>query len=288
MGLFRTLTRVSLIRLLLSFVILVVAYVGAQIGIGVALKATPKAYASLVEAALVLAACAALLAVYVLVVRLFERRGAKELAPGAGAPQALGGAVTGFLLFCAVYAILMAMGVAHWGGFIGFANVLPPLLAALLAAVGEELAVRGGFFRIVEDSLGSLVALVLSAALFGVLHAFNKGATLVSTAAIALEAGLLLAAAYMWTRNLWFAIGLHFGWNFTEGGVFGASVSGVLSKGGVVSAPLHGSDLFTGGAFGPESSVVAVGVGVVFAVVFLIAAARGGHWKPLRFRMMLD
>jgi membrane protease YdiL (CAAX protease family) len=288
MGFLRTLTRVALIRLILSFIILAGAYIGAQIAIAYAVKAAPAKYAPDVRIAAILAACGLLLAVYVLVVRLFERRRAEELAAGAGAPQAIGGAILGFVLFCAVYAILMAMGVAHWGGVLGVSAVAPPLLAALLAGVGEELAVRGGFFRILEDSMGSLVALVASAILFGLLHAMNKGATPISTAAIALEAGLLLAAAYMWTRNLWLPIGLHFGWNFTEGGVFGAAVSGGASKGGVVKATLSGDPLLTGGAFGPEASVVAVGVSLAVTVVMLVLAARAGRWKPLRFRMMLD
>ncbi len=85
---------------------------------------------------------------------------------------------------------------------------------------------RGVLFRIVEESLGSWIALALSAALFGALHAFNPGATLTSSIAIALEAGVLLAAVFMVTRRLWMVIGLHTAWNFTEGGVFGASVSG--------------------------------------------------------------
>jgi hypothetical protein len=105
----------------------------------------------------------------------------------------------------------------------------------------------------------------MSAALFGLLHAGAAGASIFSTVAIALEAGILLAAAFMITRRLWLPIGLHAAWNFTEGTVFGASVSGGDVR-GVLSSRFEGSDLLTGGAFGPEASLVAV-------IVCLIASA---------------
>ena len=70
----------------------------------------------------------------------------------------------------------------------------------------------------------------MSFTFFGLIHAANKGATLESTLAIALEAGILLAASYILTRSLWLPIGLHFGWNFTEGGIFGAAAGSTLGK----------------------------------------------------------
>src|SRR5581483_7760086 len=105
-----------------------------------------------------------------------------------------------------------------------------------------------------------------------------------SSAAIALEAGILLAAAYLLTRSLWLPIGLHFGWNFTEGGIFGAAVSGNGAK-GLINTSLSGPQLLSGGAFGPEASVAAVGVCLVAAVVMLVLAARRGEWRPLRLRI---
>jgi hypothetical protein len=92
---------------------------------------------------------------------------------------------------------------------------------------------------------------------------FNSGATTVSTVAIALEAGVLLGAAYAACGSLWLPIGLHFGWNFTEGGVFGVAVSGRKAGAGIVNMPLSGSALWTGGQFGPEASLVAVAVCLV-------------------------
>src|SRR3954471_14552398 len=131
------------------------------------------------------------------------------------------------------------------------------------------------FFRIVEESLGSVIALVASAALFGLLHAFNPGATLVSTVAIALEAGSILAAAYLLTRPLWMAIGLHAAWNFTEGGVFGASVSGSAPH-GLLHSRFTGAPLLSGGGFGPEASIVAIVVCLTAGIALCVAVIRRG------------
>jgi hypothetical protein len=131
----------------------------------------------------------------------------------------------------------------------------------------------------VEERLGSWIALAVSALIFGLLHAFNPGATAVSTAAIALEAGILLGAAYMYTRSLWFVIGLHFAWNFTEGGIFSTSVSGSRAE-GMIGVQFTGSDTLTGGSFGPEASLPAVLVCLAAGIAFIILARRSGRVVP--------
>ncbi len=188
--------------------------------------------------ALVLIAGACLM--YTASVRLIERRAVVELALRDG-PLAFGkGFLVGAALFSATILVLWAMGVYTVTGVHGADALAAPLIGALVAAFFEELVFRGVLFRIVEESLGSWLALGVSALAFGFLHAFNPGATWVSTLAIALEAGVLLAAVYMYSRRLWTCIGLHCAWNFAEGGVFGASVSGGKA-GGPTSSPAGSS-----------------------------------------------
>ena len=285
---FHAITRVALVRLILFFVILITAYIGVQLALPQIAMLVPKGNAQLIMPAAVIGLCLVLLGVYALLVRWIERRRARELAPVRGLPLVIGGAIFGFAILCAVYFVLWAMGIAHWQGMTGVAIAASAVFMAAISAVGEELIMRGGVFRILEDSFGTIVALTLSAALFGLLHAFNHGATTVSTVAIALEAGVLLGAAYAATRNLWFPIGLHFGWNFTEGGIFGAAVSGFNTGKGVVSMPLSGSDLLTGGTFGPEASVVSIAVGLLAALLLIVMTIRGRRWVRLSFHMMLD
>jgi membrane protease YdiL (CAAX protease family) len=68
-------------------------------------------------------------------------------------------------------------------------------------------------------------------------------------------AGMFLAFAYTRTRQLWLPIGLHIGWNFFEGTVFGFPVSG-LGLSGIIEHSVNGPVQFTGGAFGPEAGLV--------------------------------
>lgn len=230
-----------------------------------------------------------LAALYAVLVRVAEGRWPAELALRPGVKQFAAGTAIGFGLFTAVYAVLTAMGVATWQGFNGFGNAAPLLLLAIVGGVGEELLFRGVIFRLLEESFGSLVALTLSAILFGLMHAGNNGATVWSSMAVALEAGVMLAAAYMWTRNLWLPIGIHLAWNFTEGGIYGAAVSGESAP-GIFGVELSRSApaMITGGTFGPEASVVAVAVCSCVGLAFVVAAVRAGQWRARSFRMLLD
>ena len=272
------------VRFLVFSAVLIGAYVGAQFAVAWARSLIPGPDRGLVTAAGLTLSCVLLLLVYAALVRVFERRRPTELASRRGAGLVIAGAGGGFLLFALVLAALFALGLASWSGGGDAAHLAPMAVAAAFAAVGEELAIRGGVFRILEEGLGSLAALVLSASLFGLLHAGNKGATPISTAAIAVEAGLLLGAAYMASRNLWLPIGLHFGWNFTEGGVFGAAVSGGASH-GVWPVSIRGPELLSGGGFGPEASIVAMAVSLLATVSLIAVAVRRGEWRPLRLRL---
>lgn len=203
-------------------------------------------------------------------------------APERGRDWIVLGAAVGTALFAAVFGVLYALGVAHWRGLSAHADVFPQLAAALIAAVGEELTFRGGVFRVLADGFGTTVALIVSAGIFGLLHALNPGATVLSSVAIMLEAGVLLGAAYAYSGNLWLPIGIHLGWNFTEGGLFGVSVS------------LAGPPLLTGGPFGPEASLVAVAICLLAGLTFIVLALRrkrldrsaGPHGARLRSRRL--
>lgn len=101
--------------------------------------------------------------------------------------------------------------------------------------------------------------------------------------AIAIEAGLMLGAAYAATRTLWLPIGLHFGWNFALSGIFGVTVSGNEDMpAGLLHGVLSGPEAITGGGFGPEAGIFAILVCVIPAVVFLRTAKRQGRLHPRR------
>jgi hypothetical protein len=211
--------------------------------------------------------------VYVLYVLLVERRRVRELSPKGALLELLAGGFVGAGLFTLTIVSIWAAGgydVAGWNGVMAAA---PALSLALGSGLAEEILVRGVIFRITEEGLGTCLAIAISSALFGLAHAANPNASTVSVVAIALEAGVLLAAAFILTRRLWLAIGLHAAWNFVQGGVFGVAVSG-HTMGGLLNGRLSGPAILSGGEFGAEASVFAV-VYCLAAGVFLLVKAHG-------------
>ncbi|MGZ9223813.1 MAG: CPBP family intramembrane glutamic endopeptidase, partial [Anaerolineales bacterium] len=108
---------------------------------------------------------------------------------------------------------------------------------------------------------------IISSAVFSLLHLANPHTTWMSAAGI-FFAGVYLAYAYIRTRQLWLSIGLHIGWNFFEGVAFGFPVSG-LDIYALTQIKVHGPELWTGGAFGPEAGLIVlpallVGAGLIY------------------------
>jgi CAAX protease family protein len=274
-----------LLRLVVLFVVFLALYAGGQFGRAALVKYAHTFPRGEVLLAANLVFAALMIIAYRLLVRWMEGRSADELGLRHAVRLSLGGTVVGMILFVGVYAALWFSAAVKFEGWESPDVLLVPFSAAIAAAVGEEIILRGVVYRYIEDGFGTAVAIIASGALFGLLHAANPGATFTSSAAIALEAGVLLAAAYSLARSLWLPIGIHFGWNFTEGGVFGASVSGGASQQSLLKLHFPGPDFLTGGSFGPEASLPAVTVSLVAAIVILVLAAHRGQWRPLRFRL---
>jgi membrane protease YdiL (CAAX protease family) len=209
------------------------------------------------------------LATYIAASKWIERRAVSDLDATRLLPEVVSGLVAGFALFAIVMAVLWAAGVYHPAGRGAASGLAASLVAAAAAGVSEEVLFRGVLFRVSAKLLGTWGALLFTAALFGVGHAFNHGATASSSLAIAIEAGVLLAAAYAATQRLWVPIGLHIGWNFTESAIFSMSVSGGHARDGLIRGSLTGPRILTGGAFGPEASIVAVVICFAAALYFI-------------------
>jgi hypothetical protein len=126
----------------------------------------------------------------------------------------------------------------------------------LFAGVGfeEELLSRGYHLVNLREAIGIWPALLISSLIFSLLHLGNPGAGAGSILGI-LGAGALLGFARVWSANLWLAAGVHWGWNFFEGNVFGFRVSGLIVP-SLVGHTDAGPEWLTGGAFGPEAGAV--------------------------------
>ncbi len=161
-----------------------------------------------------------------------------------------------------IYVVMLSLG---WLTFEGFAwefdpintvitGVLTFLAIFLLVGWNEELLSRGYHLQTIASGLNLFWGVVISSAVFGLLHLGNPNATWVSAVGI-FFAGVYLAYGYIRTKQLWLPIGLHIGWNFFEGVVFGFPVSG-LDIYALTRITVHGPELWTGGAFGPEAGLI--------------------------------
>jgi membrane protease YdiL (CAAX protease family) len=110
----------------------------------------------------------------------------------------------------------------------------------------------------------------------GAAHLANPGATLWSGLAIAIEAGVMLGAAFLWRRSIWLVVGVHFAWNTAEQ-LLGIPVSGHAPDARLWNVRASGSQLLAGGSFGLEASVVPVVIGLLLAVSMFAAARRRGN-----------
>ncbi|WP_221031326.1 CPBP family intramembrane glutamic endopeptidase [Actomonas aquatica] len=201
-----------------------------------------------------LGSLAAAVAAYGLFVRWWERRTATELGVHP-APIAVG-AVAGSGLIALTIASLFALGVYQLDSWRGFSAVAPVAATILSAAVIEELVFRCLLFRAFERSLGTWTAMAVTSGAFGVLHLLNDGTTPFTVVSVTLL-GAFWCGVYALARNLWVAGLNHAFWNLT---IF---LSGVPLSGQEEwrhSAPLisHAAGPFwlTGGAFGPEDSIL--------------------------------
>jgi len=212
-------------------------------------------------------------AVYKLIIRRLGERKHDDLQT-ANLVRDLGlGVGSGFIIMAVVVGIAAALDVYNiigQGGFDDFVYIFTG--GGLIAGFMEELIFRGILFRWIEEFAGSWAALLLTSALFGFAHLGNPNATTFSSFCIAVEAGLLLGGAYMITRSLWLPIGLHFGWNVTQGFIFDVPVSGI-DVDGIVVAKLSGPELLSGGPFGLEASAIA-----------LVVAGGAGVWLVWKAR----
>lgn len=218
--------------------------------------------------------------VYKLTLTYLARRSTPEIARQRAGIETLLGVLTGTILIAGSALIVIALGgySFQWANSVDMSSVLISTIeTALVAAIIEELIFRGLMFQAIDKLGGKALALAVTSLIFGVAHLGNTGATLWSGFAIVLEAGVLLGAAFLWRRNLWFAMGLHFTWNTLEG-LLGIPISGHPAA-GLFTVEVNGAALLTGGDFGLEGSIVPVVLSLLISIPMLIMAARNQRVK---------
>jgi membrane protease YdiL (CAAX protease family) len=217
---------------------------------------------------------------YLLYVRRVEQRRAVELA-GPAATRELGkGLALGTGLLVLIVGVLAASGSYRVTGLGSLSVLISPFAEMVMVALLEEILFRGVLFRITERSLGSWAAFIISSVLFAAAHLPNENITVLAVGNT-FAAGLMFAAAYMATRRLWLAIGIHFAWNFLSVAVFSVPNSGNPAK-GLLNVQIAGPEWLTGGAYGVEASAVTLVVLLAATVWLLQAAIRRGQVTAFR------
>jgi uncharacterized protein len=201
------------------------------------------------------------------------------------------GLVLGALLMAFIFAVELAAGwITITGTLQGspqmsfWPAVISWLIVFICVGIYEEMLSRGYHLRNLAEGLNLgpirpkvalLLAYLISSSIFGVLHASNPNATLMSTVNL-IVAGLFLGWGYLLTGELAIPIALHITWNFFQGNVFGFPVSGMETPATFVAIQQGGPDLWTGGAFGPEAGLIGL---VAIALGFLLTWL----WVRLRY-----
>lgn len=184
-----------------------------------------------------------------------------------------------------IYVSMLGLG---WLIFEGFAWEFDPINVVITGVLtffvgfifvgwNEELLSRGYHLQTIASGTNLLWGVMISSAIFAVLHLANPSATWISTAGIFL-AGIFFAYAYLRTKQLWLPIGLHIGWNFAEGVIFGFPVSGLEDIYKLIRIQVTGPEIWTGGAFGPEAGLIVLPALLVGALlIYLYTAKRNAN-----------
>jgi len=141
-----------------------------------------------------------------------------------------------------------------------------------LGAMGEELMMRGYGFQILLANLGAWATIIPCGVVFALLHTANPNATRLGIANTA-GFGILFGYAFVRSRDLWLPAGLHFGWNITLP-LFGVNVSGLRMKMTGHEMVWTAGNLWSGGDYGPEASLLTSIVMVALAVYIWKAPIR--------------
>ena len=224
-----------------------------------------------------IAGSVALVAVYWAAVRFGERRTVPELDLRPAPFDVLLGLAIGGALLAAIVGVLWLFGwvVIEPRSVDGIALALRD---SIRSGVLEELVLRLVIFRLLWRAFGIWPALTGAALLFGVLHLGNPDSSWFAAACLIAGEGVGIGL-YLLTGRIWAPIGMHAGWNFTQGWIFGAVVSGTTEIGGgpLVLYPAKGvPDALSGGGFGPEASWAALFVSLLASAALLIGAWRRG------------
>ena len=171
------------------------------------------------------------------------------------------GIAVGFLIMASAYLFLYFTGEITFEGYnFNYEKILLSIVLFAGISLFEEIIFRGYLLKNLLESFNPLVALFISSILFSLIHGSNPNVTTIGLINIFL-AGFFLGVSYVFTKNLWFPVALHFSWNFFQS-MFGFRVSGLDSY-SIIEFSIKENNLLNGGEFGFESSILSIGILII-------------------------
>lgn len=213
------------------------------------------------------------LALYRLFARVVERRTPAELSLDRHTPRNVG---LGFLLgggaMLLITSVLALSGSYHVLGHEGVVRLLRALFAYLPQSFLEDFIFCLILYRLLREGVGRRAALIVAPLLFGAAHLGNPNESFLGITEI-FTGGILMYYVFERTGSFWSVWALHFSWNFTMNGVFGFANSGQAIP-GYLKATVTGPVWLTGGATGPEASVLAVSLDLLLLTLLVLCPDR--------------
>jgi uncharacterized protein len=215
----------------------------------------------------------------------YENRDISELSAKACGRNLLGGIILGVALQLLVFLVMYLQNDFKVVAVNRVFLALPTMALMFVEAITTEILIIGILFRIMEEALGSYISLALLSIIFIVMHIGAPDTSFIGAFCVALHGGFLLGAAYIFSRNLWFVIAIHFAWDFMQAGFFGASVSGYRLGNALLVTKIEGSPWVVGGYLGPGSSVQAGIFCLLAAIVLLIVSHNNQRIVGLKWNL---
>lgn len=199
-----------------------------------------------------------------------------------------GGLLIGLIAMLCIYLIELKFCFISFKAFNGINMNFPLFLVELaVGALGEEIMFRGIMLNgIVHMSKSKILAVIVTSILFGLAHAGNPNATLLSIVSNALG-GLMYSTAFILCDSIWLPFAIHFSWNFFQGPIFGFPVSG-MQFGGIVTQQILSNQFWLfGGKYGPEGGIIGIAFRILVIIMTVLYCKYIAKRKPAAIQQYL-
>jgi uncharacterized protein len=210
---------------------------------------------------------------YYFLFRFYDKRDITELSLKHLPQDMFGGFSFGFLTISLSIFVLYVLGNYQFLSITTSHYSIALFTKLIVAALIEDLFIRGLIVREMENWLGTHVALII-ASLVELWHLFNDNSSVFS-GIVDLIWGFTMAMFFIYSKRVWLPFFFHLGWNFAQP-FYGSNLSGLEDMGNIVQSKFHGSELLTGGAYGIECSIFTVFFLLIIGIILYFLAKKEG------------